>query len=694
MSCERRPSGAGALRFAAVQESPWYKIVVLALPQRAVWEVRQEGDRLSVYAELRAFGWYVVLLSIVFLYILLSILSAFLATGEDSPLGWDWPTLAVVAFLLPALGLAFVIVRLLGALGGGRQAEALWPAVVAGVERDGGFLEPAGRTVGLPYAAAMLGYAGVFLGLGIWLVWSNSGHPSATQGLTQVLAALVATAFVLIAGAVLMLTRRGFIVRTIPVLAGLCTVLSGLIFLSLQLPWWIISQMEAAPFLPFLDQGRELATALEGLRREPMNPDLAARFVSFRTACRLAVGITPFLFLLAAFLALYGIYLSIFSWPQLIRIHRHRAQGIYRQAVSGGILLWWFRGIFVTSWILLAGFILTAVGLALANAFQSLTPIWGHPQLRLAELSAGLSAVALGRPAGDPWLEAAVRGGWVAFGLAAAALPAVSAGQLFLAQRAGRRALRAAARSPAYPRQRELEGRLAARCREARSGAVRLAVTPGTSLSPAAAVFGLWPAERFIEISPACLELLDDGELEALVAHELAHHLEGHCRRDQVLRWLGRLTLVGDGFVLALQDSWGYERRADRVAVERLGVSREILRRALLKLRHAGAMVTLASGRREAVHRLGLRALPNPHLGDEETEQPDDLSRLLEEGPTALDFKERWRLAWKLFRRLYFSAVEVHYWHPGASDRERALLASDAVDRAHGRGRSADSRSR
>lgn len=684
MKCKRLPSAAGGLRITAVQESPWYETVALALPQKAVWEIRQDGERLSVYLELRAFGWHLVLLSILFLYVVLAILSAFLATGEDSPRG---SPLAVAAYLLPALGLAFVIVRLLGALGGGRQAEALWPAVVAGVEGQGGFLEPAGRPVSLPFAVAILSYVGVFLGLGIWLVWSSSGDAA----LKLLLQALVATAFVLIVGAVLMITRRGFIVRTVAILAGLCTALSGLLFLSLQLPWWLISQADSPPFLPFLDTGRELMATLEGMNRDDWNPHLAARFASFQTGCRLAVGLTPSIGLLAASLAVYGIYLSIFSWPQLLRIHRHRATGVYRQAVSGGTVLWLFRGIFVTGWLSLSGFIFAVQGLALANACQALAPIWSHPQLRLAELTAGLTAVALGRPVGDPWLEAVVRAGWLAFGLTTAALMTISAGQLLLSQRAGRCALRSAARSPAHPGHHTVAAMLAARCREVRCGKVHLAVTPGASLPPSAVVFGLWPAERFIEISPACLDLLDDEELEALVAHELAHHLEGHCRLDQLLRWLGRLTLVGDGFVLALQDSWGYERRADRVAVARLGVSSETLSRGLKKLRNAGAAARLAGEERGAADALGFPALPR---SEERGKEPDDLAKLLDGGPSALGWQARWRLAWRLFRHQYFSAMDVHYWHPGTSDRERALLASDALDRARGHARSTDSRRR
>ena len=35
-------------------------------------------------------------------------------------------------------------------------------------------------------------------------------------------------------------------------------------------------------------------------------------------------------------------------------------------------------------------------------------------------------------------------------------------------------------------------------------------------------------------------------------------------------------------------------------------------------------------------------------------------------------------LAWQLFRRQYFRAMDLHYWHPGEKERARALRGSGA----------------
>lgn len=89
------------------------------------------------------------------------------------------------------------------------------------------------------------------------------------------------------------------------------------------------------------------------------------------------------------------------------------------------------------------------------------------------------------------------------------------------------------------------------------------------------------------EVSRCTIELLDPNELRALLAHELAHHICGHCRKHEMMLWLGRLTLVGDTFVGALEDSFGYEIEADRVAITQFQISPQDLRNALLKMQVA-----------------------------------------------------------------------------------------------------------
>ena len=120
---------------------------------------------------------------------------------------------------------------------------------------------------------------------------------------------------------------------------------------------------------------------------------------------------------------------------------------------------------------------------------------------------------------------------------------------------------------------------------------------------------------------------------------------------------------MGDGFVLALQNSWGYEESADRFAVDPLGIAPENLSGALQILRSLYSVKRL---RRRAKDRGGLAA-----IADEMAICADLLTR----GAASLRPRDRWRLAWFLFRRQYFHGMTLHYWHPAPRERLKALRA-------------------
>ena len=63
--------------------------------------------------------------------------------------------------------------------------------------------------------------------------------------------------------------------------------------------------------------------------------------------------------------------------------------------------------------------------------------------------------------------------------------------------------------------------------------------------------------------------------------HELGHILKGHCKTGNWMRLLGRATLVGDGFVRAMQDMFGDELDADALAIQQFSVDPRDLMAAL-----------------------------------------------------------------------------------------------------------------
>ena len=59
---------------------------------------------------------------------------------------------------------------------------------------------------------------------------------------------------------------------------------------------------------------------------------------------------------------------------------------------------------------------------------------------------------------------------------------------------------------------------------------------------------GLFTHRTAVELSTGSLNILTDDELEAVVAHELGHCIARHCLIDDLARFAGRCTFVGDGF--------------------------------------------------------------------------------------------------------------------------------------------------
>jgi hypothetical protein len=189
---------------------------------------------------------------------------------------------------------------------------------------------------------------------------------------------------------------------------------------------------------------------------------------------------------------------------------------------------------------------------------------------------------------------------------------------------------------------------------------VRLSVLSSDGVAILSNVFGLFRPSRFVLVSGACFERLDTERLHALFAHEVAHIASGDCRRDVLLRWLGRATFVGDSFVRAIEDSFGQEARADETAVLELGADREALCKAITWAYHVGA----ADG----------QSLPgNDSLGaapGADTRYRQALKALMEGGPGLWQW---WRHAFVLFWAQHAAAPQISYWYPDFKERRARI---------------------
>ncbi|MCP4662261.1 MAG: M48 family metalloprotease, partial [bacterium] len=384
-----------------------------------------------------------------------------------------------------------------------------------------------------------------------------------------------------------------------------------------------------------------------------------------------SLGGTLLLVVAALFVAVDAVYIPIQTRAWLQRLQTQREEehdeqdgaGAYRAAVGGGSLLRRFRAAFGAVWLLLSGLLMAALGYAVLCAFQAVVPTFPHYRLRLAELCAEVINYLFGLPHGDWRTHLAVRSVWVLYGLTAAALLAFSVVQLLRARRFERRRLLAAPPAASDCRHQAARATLKDLARRAELGEVRLAVLPEQRPYAASQCFGVRGRERFVIVSEGALRDFGDLELRSLLAHELAHLRLGHCRKVAWWRWLGRLTFAGDGFVLALQNSFGFEEEADRHVLEHSWAPATALEKCLVTLRHAAA----------AWQDEGLLAFGPAARTEDENRLREDERIVLAGGPLALPPARRWRLAWWLFRRQYLAAMELHYWHPTYQERLKAV---------------------
>ncbi|WP_459919112.1 M48 family metalloprotease, partial [Desulfocicer niacini] len=104
----------------------------------------------------------------------------------------------------------------------------------------------------------------------------------------------------------------------------------------------------------------------------------------------------------------------------------------------------------------------------------------------------------------------------------------------------------------------------------------RISIIDTKDINAWAYEFGLFRRQRFVKITSGVIEQerLTPGFLRFVIGHELSHLRLGHVSRLNWLRWLGRLTLVGDTFVLTFFNSWGCEEAADLYVLRKMNIPR------------------------------------------------------------------------------------------------------------------------
>ena len=684
IACAVRHGADGVVRIDGETRRPWYRLLLGAHPQRVRGLVQgpswppgrapgsgapspepsgdlQEGEvRLSL--DLFFVAWYRRLVVALWGSWIIGLSALFWFTDSEQFQGGDRPASSLLVSIFVTLALVAWIPFLLRALGGARIQTMLWQPILRAIDRDGGYLEPERTGAGRRFGFWFVGYGTSFflLGGGALVLDALETSWSTSPVWFWFLVVLVALAGLLIGSAFALGVWRGLGLRVEAIVLGIgSSVVVLFLFTTPLLPAMTVSMTQNA------------------LRSDP---DAVAWWV------RMVLGGALLIWIFGLVLGLYLVSLSRYLWRPLQRTYLLRGRaGIYREAARGGALLAAARGFFgayaavllgvmVAALCMTAAWAAQALGLADFEAFALHAPVaWGP-----------LLAVAMGLPRETVWIGLVARGAWVGWALFVWGLVGMSVGQLALRRRRLRRNL--LDRTPKdEPKHRILAERAKRVTRGKGTPTVYLAVRSGNKAAGdeggdgngeqakgpigACSYRFAWPRRQwFIEVTEGAVAELAPDELEALLAHELAHLRCGHVLAYDLLRWVGRLAFLGDGFCRGLLDSFGWELRADREAALALGDRRQALIHCLWRIAAVNPAVPSLGG----PEGLGIDA-------------PAESAGAGDPGDAVVPGWSGLRIAWRRFLRQYAFGSTLEYWHPSSDERVERIRRIEAVSTGPGR---------
>lgn len=648
----------------AVQTSSPARTLLKALPQRLRWRIQEDRGSLRVQISFQVLWWYKAAITFLSLFVVASFAAALFSVELPEVEGFPWLERVPITALFIASVVAVVLVRLLGPLGGGSQVVELTQKFLAQLEGEG----PAFRSASLPntrnYLLAISSYFWVMLllPLGNYILSPELIWRFFPNGFFIVSILLTFMAVGLYVALILNPQRMQFQLRSDPMLPGILSMLAIVLVLVASIPWQLLGAERVSDsgkffFLPpedylILAAGSSLAQLRESH---------ADFFETLVLGGRLLIAFSILMIALAVAIGRSSILTTLETRRFLQQLQTSSADPPYRKAIGDRRLMRRFHAAFVPLWALFASLIALLLAYLIVTCLHAAGLRFSQDWLRASDSLAGALSYAFDRPFGERWARLSARILWILYGSAALALWLLSVLQLLKARSSERQDLRAQLGTSRRLKEYGLQDQLEQVASRAGLENVQFVLVPDKDPYVAAQCFGLFRQENFVILAEGALTDFDEDELRALVAHELVHLRQGHCRRVVVFRWLGRLTFSGDGFALALQNSFQYEQEADRLVVTEALASSEALRRALVKLRHATP----------GWARQPLGGLPEGSSWSKWFESKEEellRGRLAEISPG-----DRWRLALFLFRQQYFAAMSLHYWHPSYEERIQAL---------------------
>lgn len=661
------PSGRSVI--VATQRASWARILLSSLPQRVDFELRPEpgGNGTLLRYNERYFGWYLVFLLVLaglFGQRWIELVTAFLrlASAPDIPQEFSvlsiWVTGACMfifcrAFLASGAGTVSLVFEDL-------REKLRGYGTLLDQSAAGSLTTKALITylfciyMLLVSMLAVLPFCAHFIGV-------LRGGSRGTIVLFFVIFAICAIGLLLVKGVTAAVRPAGGEERFAAVATGMSTLIGVMCILAGQLSFLLLGLTTDEFWVLLLHAQRELASTadliilLEGKLVARERVELGLTFA--RVLANFLLAMVVAVWTVGAELLIRSITTAPIILTMCRRIHVDIETNYARSAASGAGFLGRFRSAFLAAWILSA--LLIGVGLVVLAGLGASCLIFGYPERLPTDPTGPVDATAnvinflagLGQASWvGPSLSRLLFVGWTAAVLLPVAL--VLLGFLRSRIRNGRRLARLSASST--PGVELLEAAIT-RFNERVGLSVELAVSQDEQPVAAAHATGMLTRRRFVEVSKRCLDILDRDELEALVAHEMAHHLCGHCTKHNLMQWLGRWTYVGGTFVGALEDSFGFELEADRAAIAKLGVGPGVMKTCLMKMR-ADAVVQQLQVRAGGISLVAM----NDRAGRPTSEM------------------RRWKTRFQAWVELYTADAAVAYWHPSIGERIKALETPDS----------------
>ena len=648
--------------------APALRLVLFRQLQQVHWQLQQRGDQVEITCDTRVFRWYwaLVLLSVTLLPALIG--AALLHLLQSSTPGnlIVWGGITVMSMLLGIL-----IFSLFDAYGGA-AIDKYWELLQDEAAGVGTCLARVSDLFSERRLRWSMGYAMyVLLLLGVLFFICIPGsqmaqHLTETLMVEDLMVAVVILIGALMLAVLIFVTERVMDSRMEVLVPGFLTMLWVLsVAVSANL-WMLVSSQspddyQALEGAVYILHGAQTPSHLSAneVARLVDRAGMALAFIGFicfvEGLLLVGRGITIYYVIKAARITSPTIARSRI-YPNLA----FRGAG-HRDTES----LLAFRVLFGGHWALLT--LLMGMGviiMPLCTAAAVIGPSAAIPCARWVTASQKWMSLLMIGCASPVAVGAVVRAWWICLGLVFIALFVISLGELLWQRRALRRDLRsrAVSRTGVYAGLDMIVQEFSAQLGMAPP---RTCVVDSPRVNAHAHEFGVGRRNRYIEVTTGALSALGMrwATLEALVGHELMHLQRRHVTFLNFLRWLGRATMVGDSFALAFANSFGFEKAADRRAVQKLDVSKEAMGACLNVLE----MQTLAiSSARASV---GFAA---------EGQRPE--ASELDHGRAAKDGSagrlSRLREGCRAFWRQYTHPFEVAYWHPHIKERIKALAAS------------------